>query len=303
MSLSRLRTFIEVYRQRSISAAARVLDLTQPAVSQHIAGLEDAIGHQLFERGVRGVAPTAVADELAADIGDKLDGAEAALAAARARSAEIAGAIRIVGHDDFLAEVAAPHLLALLQAGMRVRLQSGDRDQVQQHLIDGHSDLGISAYTITDRRLRSERIRSERLLAVAAPVVAARLLAAPDLAPALAAEPMLAYNLERPLVDDWLAENDLATRAIRPALIGQDLRALRSLLCLGFGWSVLPEYLCASHIARGELAQIPAPVKTPRNDYFLVWAPSALRHPRIAHARQTLVWRLGERSDGPTTAR
>ncbi len=43
MSLARLRTFIEVYRQRSISGAARTLNLTQPAVSQHIAGLEMSI--------------------------------------------------------------------------------------------------------------------------------------------------------------------------------------------------------------------------------------------------------------------
>ncbi|MFM9625973.1 LysR family transcriptional regulator [Streptomyces turgidiscabies] len=40
MSLSRLRTFVEVYRQRSISGAARALNLTQPAVSQHIAVLK-----------------------------------------------------------------------------------------------------------------------------------------------------------------------------------------------------------------------------------------------------------------------
>ena len=69
MSLSRLRTFIEVYRQRSISSASRMLNLTQPAVSQHIAGLEVAIGHPLFERLATGVTPTAAADQLAADIG------------------------------------------------------------------------------------------------------------------------------------------------------------------------------------------------------------------------------------------
>ena len=78
--LGRLRTFVEVYRQRSISGAARALDLTQPAVSQHIASLEGAIGRQLFERHAQGVTPTAAADELAADIGDRLDLAEAALA-------------------------------------------------------------------------------------------------------------------------------------------------------------------------------------------------------------------------------
>lgn len=91
MSLTRMRTFIEVYRQCSISGAARALNLTQPAVSQHIAGLEVAVGRPLFERSPTGVTPTAAAEALAMDIGDKLDAAEAALASARARSMDISG--------------------------------------------------------------------------------------------------------------------------------------------------------------------------------------------------------------------
>ena len=117
--LNRLRTFIEVYRQRSISGAARALSLTQPAVSQHIASLEAAIGRQLFERSAHGVDPTAAADELALDIGDRLDLAEAALSTARARSAEMAGTVRVIGHADFLSEVVAPLLVPLLETGMR----------------------------------------------------------------------------------------------------------------------------------------------------------------------------------------
>jgi DNA-binding transcriptional LysR family regulator len=289
MSLTRLRTFVEVYRQGSISAGARSLNLTQPAVSQHIAGLEEAIGRPLFERSVQGVVPTAVADELAVDLGDSLDAAETALSAARARSSDMTGAIQIIGHADFLAEVVAPQLVPLLNSGMRVRLQTGDREAVQQSLIEGHSDLGISAFSMPDRRLRSELIHEEPVLAVAAPQVVARLLAAADLGTALAREPVLAYNMERPLVDEWLRANQMQSRKSPPAVSGQDLRALRRLLCEGFGWTVLPTYLCQAEIARGELASIPAPVASLLNPYYLAWAPSALRQPRIAHARQMLL--------------
>jgi DNA-binding transcriptional LysR family regulator len=169
MSLQHLRTFVEVYRQRSISGAARSLDLTQPAVSQQIAGLENTIGRQLFERLAKGVSPTPAADDLAADLGDRLDMAEAALSAARARSSDMVGAIQIVGHADFLAEVVAPLLVPLLEAGIRVRLQTGDHNLVMRQLIEGHCDLGISAFPLEDRRLRSEAIRDEPVLAVAAP--------------------------------------------------------------------------------------------------------------------------------------
>ena len=78
MSLSQLRTFIEVYRRRSLSDGARALGITQPAASQHIASLEAQIGHPLFGRHSRGVHPTAIADDLAASVGGSLDTAEAA---------------------------------------------------------------------------------------------------------------------------------------------------------------------------------------------------------------------------------
>ena len=292
--LGRLRTFVEVYRQRSISGAARALDLTQPSVSQHIASLEGAIGRQLFERHAQGVTPTAAADELAADIGERLDLAEAALATARARSAEMAGAVRIIGHADFLSEMIAPLLVPLLETGMRVRLETANHDGVLHSLIEGHCDLGLTASPISDRRLRSELVHCERVIAVASPVVAARIIAANDLVAALVSEPVLAYNIEQSLIDEWLETNRLYRQPVSPALIAPDLRGLRALLGAGFGWTVLPTYLCAAELARGELVEITAPVGPAINSYFLVWSPTALRHPRIAHARQTLVERLRE---------
>jgi len=298
MSLHLLRTFVEVYRQRSISGAARSLDLTQPAVSQQIAALESAIGRQLFERLTKGVAPTPAAHGLAADIGDRLDVAEAALSAARARSTEMAGILRIVGHADFLAEVVAPLLIPLLREGIRVRFHAGDHDTVQRLLIEGQGDLGISALNVEDRRLRCQSIRDEPVLAVAAPAVAARLNAAPDLAAALADEPALAYTMERAFVNSWLIANGLSRGPVNPALGGQDLRALRHLATEGFGWTVLPGYLCRAQIERGELAEIHAPVAPMTASYHLIWAPSALRHPRIAHARETLMAGLRPHSEG-----
>ena len=289
MSLARLRTFIEVYRQQSITAAARSLNLTQPAVSQHIAGLESAIGRRLFVRDSQGVRPTAAADELAADVGDKLDRAESALALARARSAELEGALQIAGHVDFLAEVVAPQLLPLLEAGIRVRLQTGTRERILQMLIDGDCDLGISAFDVSDARLRCELLRTEPVLAVASPSVAQRLQKSTNLQTALRAEPLFSYSMELPMIDIWLQKNGLGTSAMVPALIGQDLRTLRSALTHGMGWTTLPEYLAKESLAKGELVEITPPVGSTSLRYYLVWTPSALRQPRVAHARQTLL--------------
>ena len=294
MSLIRLRTFVEVYRQRSISGAARTLNLTQPAVSQHISGLEVAIGRPLFERQAHGVVPTAVADDLAADIGQKLDAAEAALASARARSMDVSGTLQMIGHADFMAEKLAPELLPLLESGVRVHMHSGDGPMVTQMILEGHCDLGITAHPVTDSRLKSEVMFSNPVLAVASPPIAERLNHSDDFSTDLLNEPLLAYNLELSLIDHWLGKNRIKYQTLLPAMVSQDLRGQRTLLCQGFGWSVMPEFLCREQIQQGKLMQVQAPIGNTEIQYNLIWLPTALRQPRIAHARQTLLWRLGQ---------
>jgi DNA-binding transcriptional LysR family regulator len=58
------RTFIEVARTGSLSAAARRLGLSQPAAGRHIQALEDTLGLALFSRSPRGLIPTAAAADL-----------------------------------------------------------------------------------------------------------------------------------------------------------------------------------------------------------------------------------------------
>jgi DNA-binding transcriptional LysR family regulator len=50
LSLAHLKTFLTVCRLGSFTKAAHELNLTQPAVSGHIASLEDEVGMKLFDR-------------------------------------------------------------------------------------------------------------------------------------------------------------------------------------------------------------------------------------------------------------
>jgi DNA-binding transcriptional LysR family regulator len=289
MSLQRLRTFIEVYRHGSISAAARALEMSQPAVSQHIAGLEGTIGRALFERRNQGVIPTVAADELAKDLGDRLDAAEMALAAARVRSEELAGSIQIVGQSDFLSEFLTPHLLPLLDNGMLVRLHAAGPGRLEQLLLDGQCDLGVAGFTVNDKRLRTEKLLRQRVLAVAAPAVADEIAGQLDLEAALRAQPLLAYTFERSLVDFWAGKQGVLVGPRPVAFMAHNLHALRTLAMSGYGWTVIPEYFCRTQIAEGRLKAIRGPEDDPSISYFLVWAPSALRNPRTASARQELI--------------
>jgi DNA-binding transcriptional LysR family regulator len=289
MSLQRLRTFTEVYRHGSISAAARALELTQPAVSQHIATLESMIGRKLFDRRNNGVVPTVAAHELAKDLGDRLDAAEMALAAARVRSEELAGTIQIAGQSDFLSEFLTPHLLPLLDDGMLVRLHAAGPGELEQLLLDGQCDLAIAGFVVNDRRLRTENLLSQPVLAVASPDLADEITAAPDIGAALRSAPLLAYTLERSLVDFWASKQGVTVGAKPVAFMAHNLHALRTLIMCGYGWTAMPEYFCRTQIAEGRLKAIAGPVDDPQISYHLVWAPSALRNPRTAKARQEII--------------
>lgn len=296
MQLQQLRTFVEVYRRRSISEAARVLGLTQPAVSQHVASLESQLGRPLFERHARGVRPTAIAEELAAGLGQSLDSAEAALASMRARSAEMGGVVHIAGPSDYMAESVAPRLDPLLKAGLELRLHVGGRDLLFDMLLNGRTDLAFIVSRPDDARLTFQPLGTEKLHACASPAIAKAIMDSDDLAAALSDTPHLAYDLERPVVRTWLQANRLPLPPTMPVVTAPDLRVLRMMLCNGTGWTVLPDYLCAASVARGGLMIIPPPIATPENRFHLAWTPSALRQPRVALARTLLIDALGAAS-------
>ena len=65
MELKHLRTFVTAVDRSSFTAAGSALEITQAAVSQHVAALERELETPLFERAHRTVTPT--------DAGQRLD--------------------------------------------------------------------------------------------------------------------------------------------------------------------------------------------------------------------------------------
>jgi aminoethylphosphonate catabolism LysR family transcriptional regulator len=64
MNLAQIRAFHAVAMHNGFSAAAQALGVSQPAVTQHIKALEDALGARVFSRGSAGVELTAEGREL-----------------------------------------------------------------------------------------------------------------------------------------------------------------------------------------------------------------------------------------------
>lgn len=289
MSLQNLRSFIEAYRCLSISEAARNLNLTQPAVSQHITSLETQLNRQLFIRQSRGVKPTGFADELATEIGDGLDRAEAALSSMKARSSELSGTVHIAGPAELMAEKIAAHLKPLQKSGLQVRLQLGGKISLYKMLLEGQVDLAFTASKPNDERLAFRKVGSETLLLVATPKLAAELVKTRYLQTKLQSLPHVSYDIDRPLIRDWCQANKVDLGQVKPVIAAPDLRLIRATVEADLGWTVMPDYLCERAIMSGTLQIINAPILNPANDFYLTWAKASLRHPRVAFTRNTLL--------------
>ncbi len=288
MSVVHLRSFVEVYRQRSISRAAEELGLTQPAVSQHIASLEAQLERQLFQRHARGVTPTVVAEDLAHRISDGLDRAENALAELRARSGKLAGTLHLCGPSDILSDLVAPKLRVLMANNLALRLYPSQGEATRDMLLAGEADFAFAVEPPSDQRIASQRIGMEELVLVAPPAMAAKIAAGGDIASGLSGQPFVAYELGRYLIRLWLDHNEVDASRAEQAVVAPDLRCLRNLVVEQFGWSVLPRYLIGSLLDSGAITQIAGPKGNPTTPYYMLWLKSAMRSPRLTMARQLI---------------
>ena len=109
------RTFLEVLREGSLSAAARSLGLTQPTVGRHIETLEATLGVSLFIRTQRGFSPTDTALALR-PYAETLSATSAALLrAVTNQGGRLKGTVRITASEVISVEV-LPSILSGLAA-------------------------------------------------------------------------------------------------------------------------------------------------------------------------------------------
>jgi DNA-binding transcriptional LysR family regulator len=157
-----LRTFVEVARDGSLSAAARRLGLTQPTVGRHIDALEAALGLTLFARSPRGLTPTPAALALEPHVEAM---AAAAAALARTASGEAAadrGAVRVTASEIIGSEVLPPILAAFHAAhpGIAVELALSNRTA---DLARRDADVAVRMVRPTQSGLVARRIGSSRI--------------------------------------------------------------------------------------------------------------------------------------------
>jgi molybdate transport repressor ModE-like protein len=122
LDLRRLRVLSEVARQGSLSAAARALSYTQPAVSHHIARLEEEVGTALITRLGRGVRLTDAGQALVEHAHAILSRVEAAEEEVAAIAGLSGGSVRLAAFPSASATLIPPAIAQLKRQHPAVRV-------------------------------------------------------------------------------------------------------------------------------------------------------------------------------------
>lgn len=278
--LTHLRTFLAIYRCRSVTCAAERLNFTQPTASAHLQALETRLGRALFERTNQGLKPLEAAHDLARSIAVHIDGLERIFAQSHKAGGELAGTVHLGGPPEFLGSMLLPALGDLDAPEIRLRCRLG----LAAELIDGlhKGELDFAVATV---RIERPGIGYGPLYREVFRLVGTERWQQGD---ALETAPLLAYEEGLPIIRRYWRAAFGHEPDMQAALVVPDLRALEAAAAAGMGITVLPGYLCARALAAGELHELHRMDQPPSNDIWLAWNKATVRTPRNAYVKERI---------------
>lgn len=166
MTLTQLEHVLATHRAGSFSRAARVCGITQAALSNSIAKLEDELGERIFARSTRRLALTPFGERLVPLATRALDGRDAILEEAKAQKAPT---IAVLGHSPLVPSPVLTRMVAAVREanlGSDIRLVEENLFDLLQRLGEHTVDFAILPEADYPSSLRSSPIFTEPLLYV-----------------------------------------------------------------------------------------------------------------------------------------
>jgi DNA-binding transcriptional LysR family regulator len=279
MELTDLRVFVRITKTRSLSAAARSMNLPKSSLSRALTRLEGAVGAVLIERSTRHLRLTDAGSMLLPHALRILDAAEEAQAALDGLAEIPRGTLKISVTHSFAVGMLTPMLSDFMRRypEVRVVLDIGNRpiDLAAEEI-----DLALRIGPLADSELIARRLATIELWTCASP----------------------AYLRERgiPKYARDLVEHNLLTRAnhviywqfrttlgetveveVLPGTVIPEPAALLEVLIGGSGIGRLPEYLAAQPIADGKLARVLPDLRPETVEVHALYARSLTAKTRV----------------------
>ena len=148
LDLNLLRVFDQVMAERNLTRAARNLSMTQPAVSNALARLREAVGDQLVSRSGYGVEPTPRAVALWPAVADALRQLESSFAPGDFTASEARHTF-VLAMADATAASLMPGLVKIIERdapGVSMRVLPLVTRDPRQLLDDGQIDLAVGFF-------------------------------------------------------------------------------------------------------------------------------------------------------------
>ena len=270
MNLAAFEAFVRVMETGSISMAADLLFITQPAVTKRIHSLEDYFGVKLFESAGRGVQATHAAQSLLPKVKNWLNELGDIHHTLSHEQSEVRGKLKIgTSHHIGLHHLPA-HLKKYVQQFPEVKLDVHfvDSEQAHEQVLAG--DLELAFLTLPpqgDERLRYITIWEDPLIFVVAPfhpLAQKKNLKLQDL---------IEYPSLLPAAQTYTTQitlTEFERQGLKPKITmsNNPLESIRMLVSIGLGWSVLPKTLLNQ-----DLQQLDIPLDMNRQ-LGMVWHPA-----------------------------
>ncbi|WP_216917601.1 LysR family transcriptional regulator [Nocardia noduli] len=263
-TLDVLRTFLAVYRTGTFTGAAKLLAVTQPTVTNHVAALERHLGRELFARNAVGATPTPHAHELAAACGDQLDHIDRYFLDQTTGSAALK-TVHLGGPTEFTTSCLIPALVPVKAQLPRLDVVFDVATELIASLMAGRLDLVVSTIRPREDGVTAWPIADEEFW----------LVCAPGLAPSQSGLdhvrdlPIITYHRSLPIVRRYWTTIFGEQPDLQPQLILPNLFAVKSAVLHEFGVSVLPSYLVHAEVTAGTLVRLDDHDLPPLNTLFL----------------------------------
>lgn len=241
MEMHQLRYVVGVSRTGSFSRAAQQCNVSQPALSQQIAKLEDELGERLFERTKREVRLTPHGEvflQRALRVLAEVDGARRDASEAK----NLTGGTIRVGVLPTIAPYFLPKVIMAFARkfpGIEVVVQEDTTAHLVQQVLALEIDFAVASRPLDDDRLELRDLFREELLLAVPPshrLARRKTVSAAD----VAAEPFIVMKEGHCLGDQVLRFCDRREVRAKISFRSAQLETIQALVTAGLGMSLVP---------------------------------------------------------------